>query len=80
MAKRKTTMQEVVVKPATRARWKDLQAIFGARGEAAKCQCQRAILPLREYWYLPREIRADFLRKVVAAVRTAAPGLIAYLG
>lgn len=80
MAKRKATMEEVVVKPATRARWKDLQAIFGARGEAAKCQCQRAILPLREYWYMPREIREAFLRKEVSTVRAAAPGLIAYLG
>lgn len=80
MAKRKATREEVVVQPATRARWKDLLTIFGARGEAAKCQCQRAILPLREYWYMPREIREAFFRKEVSAVRATAPGLIAYQG
>jgi GNAT superfamily N-acetyltransferase len=80
MARRKATVEEVVVKPATRARWKDLQAIFGTRGEAAKCQCQRAILPLREYWYLPWDVRAEFFRREVAAPRGPTPGLIAYLG
>lgn len=73
-------MDEVVVKPAIKATWKDVQAVFGVRGEAAKCQCQRAILPLREYWHMPREIREAFFRKEIATSRPVAPGLIAYLG
>ena len=71
---------EVVVRPATRARWQHVQSVFGARGEAAKCQCQRAILPLREYWHMPRDVREAFLRKEVCRSRAAAPGLVAYLG
>lgn len=71
---------EVTVKPATKATWKDLQAVFGTRGQAAKCQCQRAILPLRDYWHMPRDIREDFLREEVTTQRRVAPGLIAYVG
>lgn len=67
------------VEPATRARWDDLQTVLGARGEAAKCQCQRAILPLREWWHMPREAREAFLRKEVCNARGGAPGLLAYL-
>ncbi len=68
------------VEPATLPRWDDLQAVLGVRGQAAKCQCQRAILPLREFWHMPREMREAFLRKEVRAARDApAPGLIAYL-
>ena len=70
---------EVVVRPATRARWQHVQSVFGTRGEAAKCQCQRAILPLREYWHMPRDVREAFLRKEVCRSRAAAPGLVAYL-
>ena len=76
---RSAVAHRIVVKPATRARWHDLQAVFGTRGEAAGCQCQRAILPLREYWHMPREIREAFLRKEVSATHAAAPGLLAYL-
>jgi GNAT superfamily N-acetyltransferase len=71
---------DITVKPATRARWKDVQAVFGARGEAAKCQCQRAILPLREYWHMPRDAREAFFHKEIARPRKPAPGLVAYAG
>jgi GNAT superfamily N-acetyltransferase len=73
-------MPALVVKPATAARWPDLQAVLGSRGSAAKCQCQRAILPLREYWYMPREMREAFLHKEVGRRRAPAPGLIGYSG
>jgi GNAT superfamily N-acetyltransferase len=69
----------VVVRPATRARWQDVQSVFGTRGEAAKCQCQRAILPLREYWPMPREVREAFFRQEMCRSRAPAPGLVAYL-
>ena len=70
----------ITVEPATAARWDDLQAVLGVRGQAAKCQCQRAILPLREFWHMPREMREACLHKEVRAARGApAPGLLAYL-
>ncbi|MBP6215870.1 MAG: GNAT family N-acetyltransferase [Luteimonas sp.] len=70
----------ITVEPASAARWDDLQLVFGQRGQAAKCQCQRAILPLREYWHMPREMREAFLHKEVRGARgAAAPGLVAYL-
>ncbi|WP_202840359.1 GNAT family N-acetyltransferase [Luteimonas saliphila] len=72
-------MPALVVEPATVSRWADLQAVLGGRGAAAKCQCQRAILPLREYWYMPPEMREAFLRKEVGRRQAAAPGLIGYL-
>lgn len=72
-------MVDVRIEPATAATWDDLQQILGARGGAAACQCQRAILPLREYWDMPREIRQDLLRREVTRPGAVAPGLIAYL-
>lgn len=40
------------IRPANEASWEDLQAVFGTRGQAARCQCQR-------YKLLPRENFAD---------------------
>jgi hypothetical protein len=34
--------------PANEASWEDLQAIFGTRGDAAACQCQRFKLGYKE--------------------------------
>lgn len=78
MARYRTDAGPVTVAPATGARWKDLQTVLGARGQAAKCQCQRAILPLRDYWHMPREVREAFLHGEVFAPEPA-PGLLAYL-
>lgn len=72
-------MSSLHIEPATRAAWNDLQQILGARGTAAACQCQRAILPLREFWYMPRDERRSLLRKEVSAKKAVAPGLLAYL-
>lgn len=72
-------MDGITIRPVTRANRDDLQTVFGARGQAAKCQCQRAVLPLREYWHMPREAREAFLHKEVGARRSPAPGLVAYL-
>lgn len=72
--------ETITVRPASTALWDDLQTVLGNRGQAAKCQCQRAILPLREYWHMPREVREAFLHKEIRATRGApAPGLLAYL-
>lgn len=39
--KRPIPAEQVTIIPANQAPWEDLQAIFGTRGIAAKCQCQR---------------------------------------
>src|SRR5262245_43687441 len=54
----------IVVRPANEASWDELQKIFGARGEAAVCWCQRYKLQPREaFKHWPPEIRAERLRR-----------------
>jgi GNAT superfamily N-acetyltransferase len=40
----------VRVVPANRASWEDLEAIFGKRGDPARCWCQRYKMQPRESW------------------------------
>lgn len=49
--------------PATPDRWDDVQAVFGTRGGAHHCQCQRIRLGDRAWWYLSVEERAHHLRE-----------------
>lgn len=52
------------VVPANQASWEDLQTIFGTRGPASRCQCQRYKLQRREsFASFPAEERADRLRR-----------------
>jgi GNAT superfamily N-acetyltransferase len=73
----------IVVVPANEARWEDLQRIFGTRGAAAWCRCQRYKLRPREaFRNFPVEERAHRLRVQTAcgdptAVGTS--GLVAYV-
>ncbi len=73
----------VVTVPANQARWEDLQSVFGTRGDAAFCQCQRYKLERGEaFRSFPAEERAERLRQQTncgqpAAQRTS--GLVAYL-
>jgi GNAT superfamily N-acetyltransferase len=69
--------------PANEARWEDLQAVFGTRGAAANCQCQRYKLRPREaFAKFPVEERALRLRQQTdcghPGSRTTS-GLVAYL-
>jgi hypothetical protein len=41
---------EVRIVPANEASWEDLQAVFGTRGDASRCWCQRYKLQPRESW------------------------------
>ncbi len=70
--------------PANEASWADLQAIFGARGEGAMCQCQRYKLQPREaFKHYPPEIRAERLRRQANCGKHKAgttTGLVAYRG
>lgn len=74
----------VTVIPANEATWADLQAVFGSRGTAARCQCQRYKLAPREsFGSFPVEERARRLREQTGCGQPGAPttsGLVAYLG
>src|ERR671911_1078659 len=41
---------EVTILPANEARWEDLQAVFGTRGDPSRCYCQRYKMQPRESW------------------------------
>jgi GNAT superfamily N-acetyltransferase len=40
----------LTIVPANRASWEDLQAVFGARGDPSRCQCQRYKMQPGESW------------------------------
>jgi GNAT superfamily N-acetyltransferase len=69
--------------PANEASWDDLQAIFGTRGQAFTCQCQRYKLRRREaFRSFPVEERADRLRGQTDCGHPeadATSGVVAYL-
>jgi GNAT superfamily N-acetyltransferase len=75
--------QGITVVPANRASWEDLQTVFGTRGTAAICQCQRFKLqPKESFRSFPAEERAFRLREQTNVghpdSRTTS-GLVAYL-
>lgn len=76
-------MSRYVVRPAYEASWEDVQAVFGTRGAASRCQCQRYKLRPREnFTEQPVEERADRLREQTGCDDPSAretSGLIAYL-
>ena len=62
MASPATTLELTIV-PANEASWEDIQAVFGSRGEAHACQCQRYKLERGEaFKKFPVEERARRLR------------------
>jgi GNAT superfamily N-acetyltransferase len=68
--------------PANRASWEDIQAILGARGYAAACQCQRFKLGPHGWTAATRQERAENLREQTNCGRSRArstSGLVAYL-
>jgi len=73
----------VAVVPANRATWEDLQAVFGDRGTAARCQCQRYKLqPKESFASQPVEERAHRLRQQTDSGQPSGAGtsgLVAYL-
>ncbi|HEX4788307.1 MAG TPA: hypothetical protein VH372_07575 [Actinospica sp.] len=52
----------ISVVPANQATWDELQTVFGARGEAHRCQCQWFKTPAAEWHALGLEDRAERLR------------------
>jgi GNAT superfamily N-acetyltransferase len=73
----------VAIVPANEASWDDLQTVFGARGSAARCQCQRFKLAPREsFRSFPVEERAFRLRRQTDCGHPESgttSGLVAYL-
>jgi GNAT superfamily N-acetyltransferase len=81
-----TAEPRTTVVPAREASWADLQAVFGARGSASRCWCQRYKLRPREsFGSVPAEERAERLRDQTDAGTAGDPGtvrtsgLVAYL-
>jgi hypothetical protein len=79
MAERADT---ITVVPANEASWDDIQTIFGSRGPATTCQCQRYKLAPREsFGSFPAEERAARLREQTDAGHPGSrptSGLLAY--
>jgi GNAT superfamily N-acetyltransferase len=75
--------QELTIVPANEASWEDIQTVFGARGDAAGCQCQRfKLAPKEAFKSFPAEERAARLRAQTNAGHPDAEttaGLVAYL-
>ena len=77
-------MTEIRVVPANQASWDDIRTVFGSRGEAHICQCQRYKLqPGEAFKYVPIEERAHRLRTQTECglpKSKTTSGLVAYLG
>jgi GNAT superfamily N-acetyltransferase len=73
----------ITVVPANEASWDDLQTVFGTRGIARRCQCQRFKLQPREsFASFPAEERALRLRQQTDSGNPGSgttSGLVAYL-
>ena len=78
-----TVMDGITVVPANEATWEDLQAIFGTRGSAAICRCQRyKLAPTEAFSRFPAEERALRMRdqaNIGQPKAAATSGLVAYL-
>ncbi len=79
-----TAEPAISIVPANEACWEDLQTIFGTRGPASRCQCQRYKLRRREsFASFPVEERMQRLREQTDCEHPgsgATSGLVAYLG
>ena len=77
------TEPAISVAPANEASWADLQTVFGTRGAASRCQCQRFKLQPREsFASFPSEVRAHRLRQQTDCGHresSTTSGLVAYL-
>ena len=77
------TTPELRIIPANEASWEDLQTVFGSRGDAFLCQCQRYKLhPKEAFSKFPVEERAHRLRTQTECGNPESEttsGLVAYL-
>ncbi|MGW3690028.1 hypothetical protein [Streptomyces sp. NPDC005125] len=74
---------DISVRPASEVSWEELQTVFGTRGDAATCQCQRFKIRDRDWSGVPVEARAERLREQTNCGDPDAPatsGLVAFIG
>jgi GNAT superfamily N-acetyltransferase len=72
----------LTIRPANEATWTDLQTVFGSRGTASRCQCQRQVLGDHDWWHMSVDERAQLLHEQTNVDDPDAPqtcGLVAYL-
>ena len=79
-----TAPQDVIsVVPANMMSWADLQTVFGSRGAASRCRCQRYKLAPREsFGSFPRKERAERPRQQAGSGHPESgttSGLVVYL-
>ena len=76
------TAAGIFIVPANEASWEDLQAVFGTRGLAARCQCQWFKFRDFQWKSVPAEQLAERLREQTSCGvpgAAATSGLVAYL-
>jgi GNAT superfamily N-acetyltransferase len=66
------------IEPLSKARWPDLVAVFGERGDASRCWCMFFRMPKPAWSATPAAERRELFSGVVAA--GPEPGLLAYVG
>lgn len=75
--------EQLTIVPANEASWEDLQAIFSASGDTARCSCQRFRMLPKESWASegPEELAARLRDQTACGNRKAraTTGLVAYL-
>jgi GNAT superfamily N-acetyltransferase len=79
---RKTAADAISVVPADKAGWDDLQAVFGLRGYAARCQCQKFKIRHGQWRSVSAAERTARLREQIGCGRRkgrGTRGLVAYL-
>ncbi len=79
---RKTAEDAISVVPADKAGWDDLQAVFGPRGNAARCQCQKFKIRHGQWRSVSAAERTARLREQIGCGRRkgrGTSGLVAYL-
>lgn len=78
-----TSVSDLRIVPADEASWEDLRAVFGTRGDSARCWCQRYKMAPGESWASAGdEELAARLRTQIGCEEPAADGttgLVAYL-
>jgi GNAT superfamily N-acetyltransferase len=74
----------VRIVPANEASWEDIQAVFGARGDPVRCQCQRYKMQPAESWASVGAEELAFRLRTQTDCGRAEPGTttghVAYLG
>ncbi len=78
MARQIEPGSEIVCRPLTPSRWRDLERLFGKSGACAGCWCMYPRLPSSEYRRKQGAGNRRAFRRIVASGRV--PGVLAYAG